>query len=358
MTLVTAVVKSKTTVVATTNSVQVGGDVRVVNSNGSFDNTYEPDDSPVTLPNITKTDSDGTTSSIPSNEDVTCSAALPVTEQVNGVTIGTAASGTTNSQVINDTLGAGVGTSANPSVVGNATVSNSDASFSLSVLAEGTGALPDTPISANGDLVINQPSTIAKNLVVRYDTEGVVPTTISGGEIVVPDTGIISGREPFVMFGTSANTAWVKTDKFGNFVTLANANIAAWQDSEAGEVAIEFAYTMIVERTVSTNDFWIGFDESASPTASTSNFTGLYYDSTTQLRFMENGSDMGVIDNPSTQNWPVYKCIRDIGDGLFRAYRDGTLIYTSSHSASGSIFPYVKSFGANNKYMTNIYVTS
>ena len=72
MTLVTAVVKSKTTVSASTNSVQVGGDVRVVNSNGSFDNTYEPDDSPVTLPNITKTDSDGTTSSIPSNEDVIC----------------------------------------------------------------------------------------------------------------------------------------------------------------------------------------------------------------------------------------------------------------------------------------------
>ena len=72
MTLVTAVVKSKTTVSASTNSVQVGGDVRVVNSNGSFDNTYEPDDSPVTLPNITKTDSDGVATSIPSMENVTC----------------------------------------------------------------------------------------------------------------------------------------------------------------------------------------------------------------------------------------------------------------------------------------------
>ena len=71
MTLVTAVVKSKTTVSASTNSVQVGGDVRVVNSNGSFDNTYEPDDSPVTLPNIDFTDSDGTTSSVPSNENIT-----------------------------------------------------------------------------------------------------------------------------------------------------------------------------------------------------------------------------------------------------------------------------------------------
>ena len=85
MTLVTAVVKSKTTVVATTNSVQVGGDVRVVNSNGSFDNTYEPDDSPVTLPNITKTDSDGTTSSIPSNEDVTCTLSPTIPTLTIGV---------------------------------------------------------------------------------------------------------------------------------------------------------------------------------------------------------------------------------------------------------------------------------
>jgi len=79
MTLVTAVVKSKTTVSASTNSVQVGGDVRVVNSNGSFDNTYEPDDSPVTLANITKTDSDGVATSIPSNEDVTCTLSPIVT---------------------------------------------------------------------------------------------------------------------------------------------------------------------------------------------------------------------------------------------------------------------------------------
>ena len=79
MTLVTAVVKSKTTVSASTNSVQVGGDVRVVNSNGSFDETYTQANSPVTLPNITKTDSDGTTSSIPSNEDVTCTLSPIVT---------------------------------------------------------------------------------------------------------------------------------------------------------------------------------------------------------------------------------------------------------------------------------------
>jgi hypothetical protein len=72
MTLVTAIVKAKTTVTASTNSVQVGGDIRVKNSDESFDQTYTPVDSPVTLPNITVTDSDGSTSSVPSNQNVTC----------------------------------------------------------------------------------------------------------------------------------------------------------------------------------------------------------------------------------------------------------------------------------------------
>ena len=231
MTLVTAIVKAKTTVTATTNSVTVGG---------------------------------------------------VVTEQINGVTIGTVASGGTNNQVITDSAAAPVGTEANPSVIGDATVTvngdslgatgsvvaegsvdlvvnldgspsgswdgdswevtsavcadatvnvngvfmenipsgdtenievrqetgatlvgskqgqywrvddatveNSDASYSATVAAEGSLVLPDTPIKANGDLVINQPSTISKDLVVRYDTLGTVATTISGGEIVVPDS--------------------------------------------------------------------------------------------------------------------------------------------------------------------------
>jgi hypothetical protein len=45
-----------------------------------------------------------------------------VTEQINGVTIGTVVSGTTNNQVIENTLGTPVGTAANPSVVPDATV--------------------------------------------------------------------------------------------------------------------------------------------------------------------------------------------------------------------------------------------
>jgi len=169
---------------------------------------------------------------------------------------------------------------------------------------------------------------------------------------------IISGREAFVTFGTSANVAWNKLDKYGNLITLANSNIAVWQDKEAGDVSIEFAYTVVVERLTGGSDFWVGLDESAAPTDATTQFTGLYYSGTTSLNFMENGVDMGVIDNPSTQNWAIYKCTRSITDGIFRAYRDGTLIYTSSNSSVGEVFPWVKSAGANNKPISNIYVTS
>lgn len=69
----------------------------------------------------------------------------------------------------------------------DATVENSDASYSTTVASGDTLILPDTPILVNGDLVVNQPSTIAKNVAVRYQTQGLVPTTIVGGEVVAPD---------------------------------------------------------------------------------------------------------------------------------------------------------------------------
>lgn len=71
-------------------------------------------------------------------------------------------------------------------VCAGVTVENSDSSYSTTVASGGTLIIPDTAISANGDLVINQPSTIAKDLVVRYETQGTVGAVV-GGEIVVPD---------------------------------------------------------------------------------------------------------------------------------------------------------------------------
>jgi hypothetical protein len=54
-----------------------------------------------------------------------CTPCQPVTQQVNGTTIGTTASGGTNNQLIRNTAGSAVGTSANPSVIANTTLRNS-----------------------------------------------------------------------------------------------------------------------------------------------------------------------------------------------------------------------------------------
>jgi len=62
-----------------------------------------------------------------------------VTEQINGVTIGTSTAGTTNDQQIHDSAGADIGTAANPSVVSDSTVqNNATPTWTDTVEAEGT----------------------------------------------------------------------------------------------------------------------------------------------------------------------------------------------------------------------------
>jgi hypothetical protein len=61
-----------------------------------------------------------------------------VTEQINGVTIGTSASGSTNNQVITDTATNPVGTGANPSVIADTSITSSLGNFTDTALAEST----------------------------------------------------------------------------------------------------------------------------------------------------------------------------------------------------------------------------
>ena len=61
----------------------------------------------------------------------------PVTQQVNGTTIGTTASGGTNNQLIRNTAGTAVGTAANPSVIANTTIRNSAAPTWTDVVVAG-----------------------------------------------------------------------------------------------------------------------------------------------------------------------------------------------------------------------------
>lgn len=73
-----------------------------------------------------------------------CGTPDPVTEQINGVTIGTVASGGINNQVIENTAGTPIGTAANPSVAPDATVDNdaTTPTYSESVVSGGTLVLP------------------------------------------------------------------------------------------------------------------------------------------------------------------------------------------------------------------------
>ena len=128
--------------------------------------------------------------------DAYCGAGLPVTEQINGVTIGTVASGGTNNQVITDSAAAPVGTEANPSVIGDATVTVNGDSLGAtgSVVAEGSVDLvvnldgspsgswdgdswevtsavcADATVQLNGVFMENIPSGDTENIEVRQET--------------------------------------------------------------------------------------------------------------------------------------------------------------------------------------------
>jgi len=125
----------------------------------------------------------GVTAQLMSVQTTVCAG---VTEQVNGVPVGTTPSGGTNDQLNQDAAGNQVGTAANPSVVANSTAVNSDGSYSLSILAEGSNVISDTPILANGALFVNQPSTIAKDVVVRY-ANGTLVGSVVGSEVLIPN---------------------------------------------------------------------------------------------------------------------------------------------------------------------------
>lgn len=98
----------------------------------------------------------------------------------------------------------------------DATVENSDASYTTTVASGATLVLPNTPISANGDLVINQPSTIAKDVVVRYQTQGTVSTTVVGGEVVVPDVPTAASTLTIEVYSDALHTIPVSTAGFGD----------------------------------------------------------------------------------------------------------------------------------------------
>lgn len=155
-----------------------------------------------------------------------------VTEQVNGTTIGTAASGSTNNQEIVNSGGTPVGTAANPSVVSDSTIRNRSNSptWSDTVKAEGTYTLEQ---------------------VRGLDSDGVTPLLADyrpeSEATIITCTPCAS--PPSVSLAASATTT-----NIGNVITLT----ATASDFQSGD---DLTYTFFVigryegiERVVQVND--------------------------------------------------------------------------------------------------------
>jgi hypothetical protein len=169
----------------------------------------------------------------------------------------------------------------------DATVENSDASYSTTVASGGTLVIPDTAISANGDLVLNQPSTIAKDITVRYDTQGTVATTISGGEIVVPDVAAVPSLTIGV-FSDAGYTTPVTGGAFGDtvYIKLYESNIVptgftisfnGGSDKVINQAGGTYTWVIDVKGTVTINaSARDGSDGVANATAFTFTTTNAY----------------------------------------------------------------------------------
>lgn len=145
----------------------------------------------------------------------------PVTQQVNGTTIGTTASGGTNNQVIRNTAGTAVGTSANPSVIANTTLRNSatptwtDSVVSgvTKTLAQGkaldsdgaTTLLANYIPTANGFMFTCTPSPPCADATVTINgaSLGATGTIPSGGS---EDLDVLQGGSPV---GSWNGSAWI-----------------------------------------------------------------------------------------------------------------------------------------------------
>ena len=138
----------------------------------------------------------------------------------------------------------------------DATVENSDASYSVTVASGGTLVVPNTPISANGYLVIHQPSTIAKDVVVRYATQGLVPTTIVAQEVVVPDQ---IAKSVFITFGFEIGNDYVErtmtSTDLGTYTTLISNGGLTSIVYKVDNVVVTFPFSI-----ADTNVFKIEFD--------------------------------------------------------------------------------------------------
>jgi hypothetical protein len=158
----------------------------------------------------------------------------PVTQQVNGTTIGTTASGGTNNQLIRNTAGTAVGTSANPSIVANSTYTlkkSGGTTISTGVIAaeasanitapDATAVVKDTanntisttPIQSDSSANITAPNGTYS---LRDTASNVLGTgSIRSGQLAVVITA------PDATVRNSVTPTWTATEESGGTLTLA-----------------------------------------------------------------------------------------------------------------------------------------
>lgn len=227
-------VSSTPSIEITHERLSIGGSVRVKNSDETFDNTYQETDSPVTLPDITVTQPDGSTTTQPSLTDVVCNTPDPVQIQVNAVNTATATAGDTYDQQVHDSTGVDVGTSANPCVIA------------------------DSDIQVNGVFVTRVRAEQTHNQLIQ-DTIGTSvgtaanPSVISDSSITVHSTPVGTVR------AEQSYDFRVKDSAGTNIGTHANPSIVAdttirnqandWNDTEVAEGT----YTLGLQRIVDSD---------------------------------------------------------------------------------------------------------
>lgn len=166
-----------------------------------------------------------------------CGDPDPVQIQVNGVDTETAESGTTYDQAIHDSAGDNVGTAANPSVVGDATVENSDASYSGTVKAEGNLVLPNITFTDSDGSASNVPSV--------QDITATPCSTIKSVALSISDTSPDFG-DVITLTATPSNItptkyfffAWQESTDTFHFLQESASNTYVWTTDVIGDWSI------------------------------------------------------------------------------------------------------------------------
>jgi hypothetical protein len=150
------------------------------------------------------------------------------TVQVNGVDVDTVASGGTYDQAIHDSAGADVGTDANPSVVGDATVENSDSSYSETVKAEGNLVLPNITFTDSDGSTSSVPSVQDITATPCVASGGSISVALSDSSPSVGDTITITATASDFTPDSYLYFAYDEATNELTFIAEQASNIANW----------------------------------------------------------------------------------------------------------------------------------